>query len=66
MAYYFKKFCLHEKFDVPAILSEVIISVFFFFFFNEPKGFLELGQNPSNHLRLNNNNNSLTCKIVNI
>lgn len=39
------------------MLSEIIG----FVFENEPKGFPELGWNPSTHLGLSNNNNSLTC-----
>lgn len=46
-----------EKLEVPAIFSEIIV----FLFWNEPKEFPELGQNPSYHLKLSNNNNSLTC-----
>lgn len=46
-----------EKLEVPAMLSEIIG----FVFENEPKGFPELGWNPSTHLGLSNNNNSLTC-----
>lgn len=59
MAYYFKNSVYMKKFEVPAILSEIIILIFW----TDPKGFPELGQNPSGHLRLSNPGNSLTCNI---
>lgn len=57
MAYYFKNSAYAKKFEVPAILNERII----FSFAMTPRGFPELGQNPSSHLRLSNKNYSVTC-----
>ena len=42
---------------MPAILSEIIV----FIFWNKPKEFPELGQNPSDNLKLRNNKNPLAC-----
>ena len=42
---------------MPAILSEIIVIIFW----NKPKEFPELGQNPSNNLKLSNNKNPLAC-----
>lgn len=52
MAYNLKTVYM-EKSEMPATFSEIIV----FIFWNELKEFPELGQNPSEHLKLNNNNN---------
>lgn len=49
MAYHLKTVYM-EKSEMPAIFNEIIV---FIFFGNELKEFPELGQNPSEHLKLN-------------
>lgn len=41
---------------MPAIFNEIVV---FIFFLNELKEFPELGQNPSEHLKLSSNNNNV-------
>lgn len=51
MAYYFKNSAYREKIEVLAIVN-------FDFGGMTPKGFPELGQNPSGHLRFSNKSNN--------